>query len=59
MICKHDDRVRVPFKIKAPFSECADNSEQFSVKDLIITFGRIQGLGEVTTGVILTIVIGL
>jgi hypothetical protein len=59
MICEDDDRVQVPFKVMAPFGECSDNSEQFPVKDLVITFGRVQGLREVTTGVISTIVIGL
>jgi hypothetical protein len=59
MICEDDDRVQVPFKVMAPLGECSDNSEQFPVKDLVITFGRVQGLREVTTGVISTIVISL
>jgi hypothetical protein len=59
MICEDDNRVWVSFKVIAPFSECPDDCEQLPVKDLVITFSRVKGLGEVTAGMILTIVISL
>jgi hypothetical protein len=59
MIGEHDNRVWVPFKIMTPLCERTDDSEQFSVEDLVISFSRVQGLGQVTAWMILSIIIGL
>jgi hypothetical protein len=45
MISEYDNRVRVSFKVMTPFSERPNNSEQFSVKDLVVPFCQVQGLG--------------
>jgi len=59
MIGEYNNRVRVPFKVMAPFSERSDDSKQFPIKDLVVSFCWVQGLGQVTAWMILSIVIGL
>jgi hypothetical protein len=59
VIHKDDNGMGVPLKVMAPFSECSDNSEQLLVKDLVIALSGVQGLGKVTAGMILAIVISL
>jgi hypothetical protein len=59
MIGEHDNRVWISFKVMTPFSECTDDSEQFPIEDLVVSFRWIQGLGQVPTWMILSIIIGL
>jgi hypothetical protein len=59
MIGEYDNQVRVPFKVMAPFSERSDDSEQFSIEDLVVSFCWVQGLGQVTARMILSVVISL
>jgi len=59
MIGEYDNQVWVPFKVMAPFSECSDDGEQFPIEDLVVSFCWVQGLGQVTAWMILSIVIGL
>jgi hypothetical protein len=59
MIGEYDNRVWVSFKVMTPFSERTDNSEQFPIEDLVVSFCWVQRLGQVTTWMILSIIIGL
>jgi hypothetical protein len=42
-----------------PFSECPYDGKQFPIKDLIVSFCWVQGLGQVPARMILSIVISL
>jgi hypothetical protein len=44
MISEYDDRVRIPFKIMPPCFQGVDNSEEFSIIDLVVSFGGVKGL---------------
>jgi len=59
MIHKDNNGMRVSFKVMMPFSECTNYGEQLAIKDLIVTFSRVQGLREISAGMVLAIVIGL
>jgi hypothetical protein len=59
MISEYDDRVWVSFKVMMPFSEHPNDSEQFPIKDLVFSFCWVQGLGQVTAWMILSIIISL
>jgi hypothetical protein len=45
MISEYNDWVRVPFEVMTPFSEHANNSKQFPIEDLVVSFRQVQGLG--------------
>jgi hypothetical protein len=59
MIHKDNNQVRIPLEVMMPFSKRTNYSEQFAIKNLIIMFSRVRGLGEVTARVILTVIISL
>jgi len=59
MISEYDNRVWVSFKVMMPFGKCTDDSEQFSIKDLVVSFRWVQGLGQVAAWMILSVIISL
>jgi hypothetical protein len=44
MIGEYNDRVGVPFKVMPPCFQSMDNGEEFTIVDLVISFGRVKGL---------------
>jgi hypothetical protein len=44
MICEYYDRVWVPFEVVTPFREGANDCKEFAIKNLVVAFGRVQGL---------------
>jgi hypothetical protein len=59
MIGEHDNRVRVPFEVVPPSFQGADDCEEFTIVDLVISFSRVEGLREVTARVICSVLISL
>ena len=59
MISEDNHRVGVPFEKVLPCFKSADDSEEFAVINLIILFGWVQGLREVTARVVRPITVGL
>jgi hypothetical protein len=59
MISKNDYRVVGARKEMSPCFEGMENCEQFSVVDLVISFGGIKRLGKVTAGMVFPIPISL
>jgi hypothetical protein len=55
MISEDDNGVGIYFQIVVPFCKSVNYSKQFTIKDLIITFCRVQGLGKIATGVVLAV----
>ena len=46
-------------KVLLPFIQSQNDSKEFLVIDIIVSFGRCKGFGEVSTGVMVSIVISL
>ena len=45
------DRVRSPLQVLFPLSKSEDNSKKLLIIYVIVSFGRREGLGKVSTGV--------
>jgi hypothetical protein len=59
MVCEYKDRMRTAFEVMVPFSQGSDYCEQFSIKDLIVSFCGVQGLGKIAAWVVYTIFVSL
>ena len=44
MICDNGDGMRGPLKVMFPFGKGKDDGEEFSVVDVIVPFGKREGL---------------
>ena len=51
MICEDRDRVRSPLQVLFPFNKGEDNSKEFPIIYVVVSFSRREGLGKVSTGV--------
>jgi hypothetical protein len=59
MIGEYDHRVRVPFEVVSPCFQGMDDGEEFTVVNLVISFGEVKGLQEVSARVICSVFISL
>ena len=55
MISDDRDRVRGSLKIVLPFREGKDDSKEFSVINVVVVLSKREGLGEIGTGMRVTI----
>ena len=51
MIGEDRDGVRSSLQVLFPFNKGEDNSKEFVIIDVIVSFGQREGLGKVGTGV--------
>ena len=51
MIGEDRDRVRSSLQVLFPLNKGEDNSKEFAIIDVIVLFGRREGLGKVSAGV--------
>ena len=51
MISEDRDGVRSSLQVLFPFNKGEDNSKEFAIVDVIVSFGRREGLGKVSAGV--------
>jgi hypothetical protein len=59
VIGEYNDRVRVSFKVMPPCFQGTDDSEEFSIIDLVVSFCRVEGLQKISARVICSIFISL
>ena len=59
MISDNSDWMGGASKVLLPLVQSQDDSKEFSVIDIIVSFGWCEGFGEVSTGVMVSIVICL
>jgi hypothetical protein len=59
VISEHDDRVRIPFKVVPPCFQGTDDGKEFSIVDLVVSFGGVEGLRKVSAGMMCTVLISL
>ena len=59
MVGDYGDGVRRSLNILVPFCESKDDRKQFSVIDVVVSFGREEGAREVGTGMEVAICITL
>ena len=59
MISEYNDGMRRPEQKMSPMGNGTNNSEQFAIIDLVITFCRVKGFWEIKAGMIISVVIFL
>ena len=59
MISENNHGMGIPFEKVSPRFESADDSKEFTVVNLVIPLCRVQGLREITAGVVRPIAISL
>jgi hypothetical protein len=59
VIGEYNNRVGVPFKIVPPCFQGMDDGEEFAIIDLVVSFGGVKGLQEVSARVVCSIFISL
>ena len=59
MVGDNGDRVGCTLNVLTPFGEGKDDRKEFSVVDVIVSFGREESARVIGTGVEITIGIGL
>ncbi len=48
MVCEDDHRVGAPYQEVSPIFEASDDSQEFSVVDIVVSFGGVECLGVVS-----------
>ena len=59
MVGEKGDGMRSSLEVVAPMVKGVDNSKQLSIVNIVVAFGRGEGLGEVSARVKIPIVISL
>ena len=59
VVAKNSCSVRWPLDVVSPFIQCSDNCKEFSVVDVVVSFGRGKCFGDKRDGMSVTISIEL